>query len=93
MIRLLRFGIRWIVRIVIVAVVAAVAVLWIELRYFDDSRTLSLRLRSGGEAVDIARTWIKSGSPELPPVSSSLDELTEEDRRRLERLLEEKLRE
>jgi hypothetical protein len=92
MIRLLRFGLRWLFRIVILATIAVLAVLWIEPQWFEDSRTLSLRLRRGGEALEIARGWIRSGGPELPPVASSLDELTEQDRRRLERLLEEKLR-
>ncbi len=94
MLGLVRFGTRWLCRAVLAAVTLALFIAFIEPRWAGESLTLSLRVRGGGEAADTARRWIRAAREgELPPVASAGDDLTEADRRRLDRLLEEKLRE
>jgi hypothetical protein len=92
-------------RVALVAFGVALAMLWLEPRWRSETRTLELRVRRGPEVLSAARKLAdraiaEARERELPAVASGKtrrpsegDELTEEDRRLLERLLEEKLRE
>lgn len=94
MLGLLRFGTRWMCRAVLAALTIVFLLVFVDPHWARESLTLSLRLRTGGEAMDAAQRWVRAAREgELPPVASPSDVLTEEDRRRLDRLLEEKLRE
>jgi hypothetical protein len=92
-------------RLALAATCLALLALWVEPHWRPDSRTLELRLRRGPEVLKAAhsvatRAWSEVRDRDLPAVSGGtertgpeVDELTDEDRRLLERLLEEKLRE
>jgi hypothetical protein len=97
--------IRFACRLAGAAALLALFALWIEPRWVPEHRTLELRVRHGREVLEAARRLgLRAGSSarkeELPAVSSAKsggsqdgDELTDEDRRMLQRLIEEKLRE
>jgi len=86
-----------------VAAVLALAALLIDPTWHSDKRALELRVRRGPElwlaARSLADRLFSERDRELPAVASgkdrqsSGDELTDEDRRLLQRLVEEKLRE
>jgi len=91
--------------VALVAFGLALAALWLEPSWRSDARILELRVRRGPEVLAAAhklaeRAVAAARRRDLPAVASGKvrgdddgDELTEEDRRLLERLLEEKLRE
>jgi hypothetical protein len=92
-------------RVALVAFGVALAMLWLDPRWRPEARTLELRVRRGPEVLAAARKLADRAvaaarERDLPAVASGKarsesegDELTEQDRRLLERLLEEKLRE
>ena len=92
-------------RLAFAAACLALLALWVEPRWRSETRTLELRVRRGPDVLKAAhsvatRAWSAARDRDLPAVSSGTertgseaDELTDEDRRLLERLLEEKLRE
>jgi hypothetical protein len=88
-------------RLAMFAACAALAALLIDPTWHSRTRTLELRVRRGPEIVTAARSLAgRVFERELPAVASgkdrkrgSADELTDEDRRLLQRLVEEKLRE
>ena len=73
------------------ALAVAAFVVWVEPSWVSDTQTLELRLRG---AAEVRASWLEEDTPgsgaaegeERPPLG-----LTEEDRARLSRLLEEKL--
>jgi hypothetical protein len=91
-------------RLAMFAACAALVALLIEPSWHSRTRTLELRVRRGPEIVTAARSLadrvFSERERDLPEVASgkdrkraSADELTDEDRRLLQRLVEEKLRE
>jgi hypothetical protein len=90
-------------RLAMIAASLALAALLIEPSWRSESRTLELRVRRAPEIAAAARSLgdrVLRGKERLPAVASgrdgkkaSGDELTDEDRRLLQRLVEEKLRE
>jgi hypothetical protein len=90
-------------RLALAAAIVALLALWVDASWKPQTRTLELRVRRGQEVVKVAqalarRAWSAARDRDLPSVSSGErekngDELTEEDRRLLQRLIEEKLRE
>jgi hypothetical protein len=95
--------IRMACRLALAAACAALFMLWIEPHWEAEKRTLELRVRRGPEVLKAARALAgrvrgdRDRDRDLPEVASGKesgsDELTDEDRRLLQRLLEEKLRE
>jgi hypothetical protein len=97
--------IRFVCRLALAAAALALLALWIEPRWVPEHRTLELRVRHAGEVLQAARSLgararSNARKDELPAVSSAKngtseddDQLTDEDRRMLQRLIEEKLRE
>ena len=96
--------IRFACRLAAFAACLALLALWVEPHWVKDKRTLELRVRRAPEVVQAARSaatraWIAGHKRDLPAVSSGnksdsqADELTDEDRRLLQKLVEEKLRE
>jgi hypothetical protein len=96
---------RFACRLALAAACLALAALWVEPHWVSQKRTLELRVRRGPEVFEVARSaagraWTAARERDLPAVSSGSehsepqsDELTDEDRRLLQRLVEEKLRE
>src|SRR5262245_36545270 len=97
--------IRFACRLALAAACLALFALWVEPHWASDKRTLELRVRRGSEVIKAARAaaghaWAAAHERELPEVSKGnpqaepqSDELTDQDRRLLQRLIEEKLRE
>jgi hypothetical protein len=80
----------------------ALFTLWIDPHWVSEKRTLELRVRRGPEVLEAARALAQRvrrdrDLPEVAsgkkPGASQSDELTDEDRRLLQRLIEEKLQE
>jgi hypothetical protein len=96
---------RFACRLAMAAACLALATLWVEPDWHSKTRTLELRVRKGPEVLQAARAladraWSAARERDLPAVASGAereaaqdDQLTEEDRRLLQRLIEEKLRE
>lgn len=88
-------------RLALAAACVALFALWIDPHWAPEKRTLELRVRRGPEVVEAARALAERVRRErdLPEVASGKDtasqsdQLTDEDRRLLQRLIEEKLRE
>lgn len=101
MLTLLRFACR----LALTAACLALLALWLEPRWVSEKRTLELRVRGAPEVLAAARAaasraWTAARERDLPAVSgggeraeAQSDELTDEDRRLLQRLVEEKLQE
>jgi hypothetical protein len=97
--------IRFACRLAAFAACLALLALWVEPHWVSNRRTLELRVRRAPEVVQAARSaatraWTAAHKKhDLPAVSSGKepepqsDELTDEDRRLLQKLVEEKLRE
>jgi hypothetical protein len=97
---------RFALRALVILAIAGLVALFIEPHWDRDSRTLALRLRRAPEAARMAVVWAERWvaprerdrpRAKVPDVaagrsSPSADRLSDEDRARLQRLLEEKLR-